>query len=324
MGFEHIKSGGRTPKFAEAAILMLLICIILVYLNIGLGISSLVALFIALSLCAVFALFWGYRWEAIEKMMLDSLRKGMLTMVINLLIGMLIAAWCAGGTVPYIVYVGLKLISPRWFLVITLVVCCIMSSCTGSSWTTAGTVGIAMFGIGTAMGIPAGLVIGPILAGSYFGDKLSPVSESTNLASGIAETPILEHVHSMLFVVLPATLVSAVIFGAMGWKYGTVGLGDISSVLAIEEGLKGRFWLNPLLLLPVLTMGVLIYKKAPAILTMACAILMGIVLALTQGVTFTEIADAMINGFHANTGIAAVDQMLSKAASTPCATRFIS
>lgn len=291
---------------------MLLICVILVYFNIGLGISSLVALFVALTLCSVFALFWGYSWASIEEMMMSGLKKSMMTMVINLLIGMLIAAWCAGGTVPYIVYIGLKLISPRWFLVITLVVCCIMSSCTGSSWTTAGTVGVAMFGIGTAMGIPAGLVVGPILAGSYFGDKLSPVSESTNLASGIAEAPILEHIHSMLFVVLPSTVISAIIFGVMGWQYGDHGLGDISGVLAIEEGIRERFWLNPLLLIPLVVMGFLIYKKAPAILTMAIAILMGVVLALTQGVTFTEIADAMVNGFQANTGVEAVNKMLSK------------
>lgn len=303
---------GRTPKFFEAGILMLLICSILIYFNIGLGISSLIALFVALVFCSIFALFWGYSWKSVEKMMLDGLKKSLMTMVINLLIGMLIAAWCAGGTVPYIVYIGLKLISPRWFLVITLMVCCIMSTCTGSSWTTAGTVGIAMFGIGTAMGIPPGLVVGPILAGSYFGDKLSPVSESTNLASGIAESPILEHVHSMLFVVIPSTLISGIIFGVMGWKYGGSGLGDISSILDIENGLQERFWLNPLLLLPLIVMGILIFKRAPAILTMAIAILMGILLALTQGCSFVEISDAMVNGFQANTAVEAVNKMLSK------------
>ena len=157
---------GRKPKFGEACVLMALVCCILVYLNIFLGVSSLVSLFIALVICSVFTISWGYSWKAIEEMMMTGLRKGLLAMIINLLIGMLIAAWCAGGTVPYIIYLGLQIISPRWFLVTTCVICCIMSTCTGSSWTTAGTVGVARFGIGTAMGIPAGLVVGPILAGS--------------------------------------------------------------------------------------------------------------------------------------------------------------
>jgi len=276
-----------------------------------LGISSLIYIFIALLLCCIFAIFLGNSWSIIEEMIMEGLRKGLVAMIINLLIGMLIASWCASGTVPYIISLGLKFISPHWFLVTTCAICCIMSFSTGSSWTTAGTIGIAMFGIGTVMGIPAGMIAGAIVSGSYFGDKLSPISESTNLASAAAETPLLEHVRSMVYVVVPSTIISLILYAIIGWKYGYVTV-DTSSLDILVNGLNERFWFNPILLLPVIVMAFLIIRKAPAILTLCIVIFMGAIFALFQGSSFIELADTLVNGFNANTGIESVDTMLSK------------
>ncbi|NLU27126.1 MAG: hypothetical protein GXX00_08290 [Hungateiclostridium thermocellum] len=309
--FFHENIEGRLPSFGEAVLLMVIVSAVLVIFNIFLGISSIAALFLAMLICCAFAAFWGNSWSIIEKMIMNGLKKGLIAMIINLQIGMLIASWCASGTVPYIVSLGLKIISPQWFLVTTCLVCCIMSVSTGSSWTTAGTVGIAMYGVGTVMGIPAGLAASAVLAGSYFGDKLSPISESTNLASAAAETPIMEHVHSMLFVVIPATIVTLIIYAVMGLKYRNA-IMDTSNIDIIINGLADRFWLNPIFLIPIIIMGFLIIKKAPAILTMSVAIFMGIALALTQGVNVSEMGDALANGFNAGTGIEVVDTMLSK------------
>ena len=303
---------GRYPKFGEACLLMVLVCAILIFFNLVIKTNTIVTLVMALTVCAAFAAFWGNSWQTIEDMMLSGLSKGLLALFINVLIGMLIAAWCAGGTVPYIVYLGLKLIEPQFLLAATFIVCFIMSACTGSSWTTAGTVGIAMYGIGVAMGMPPGLIAGAVLAGSYGGDKLSIVSETTNLAAATSETKIMTHLNSMLYVSLPAAIITLVVYVIVGWRYGSAGVVNDSAVTELIHGLEKSFWLNPILLLPLVAMGYLVYKKTPPVLTMLVGIIMGSGLAMFQGHDFKTIAGSLINGYNANSEIDSINSMLSK------------
>ena len=302
---------GRAPKFGEAMLVVALVLALLVYLILIRNISAQIALSICLFFACCFAGFLGFSWSRIEAMLMDGIRVGALAMIINLMIGMLIAAWCAAGVVPYLIDIGIKIIIPQFFLPMTCIACCILSVCCGSSWTTAGTVGLALFGIGTTMGIPGPMIVGPILTGAYFGDKLSPISESTNCAAAAAETDLMEHVHSMVFVVVPSTILACIIYGIMGWKYSGASV-DMSALTELSTALHANFWLNPLLLIPLLVLGFCIFKKMGSIQALGIAIAVGIIFALTQGFSFQEICTALAGGLKLDTGVAAVDSMLGK------------
>jgi len=302
---------GRAPKFGEAVLVVAVILALLVWLILFQKISAQIALSICLFLSCCFAGYLGFSWNRIEAMLMDGIRVGSLAMIINLMIGMLIAAWCAAGVVPYLISIGIKIIVPRFFLPMTCIACCILSVCCGSSWTTAGTVGLALFGIGTTMGIPGPMIVGPILTGAYFGDKLSPISESTNCAAAAAETELMEHVHSMVFVVVPSTILACIIYGVMGWKYGGTSA-DMSALTELSTALHQNFWLNPLLLIPIVVLGFCIFKKMGSIQALGIAIAVGVLFALTQGFTFKEICTALAGGLKLDTGVAAVDSMLGK------------
>jgi len=307
---EKANREGRNPSFWEASGIVILILVLLLYLILIEGITAQVALSICLAIACAFAFFLGYSWSRIEAMLMDGIRIGSLAMVINLMIGMLIAAWCAAGTVPYLIDIGIKIIVPKLFLPMACLICCILSLCTGSSWTTAGTIGIALFGIGTTMGIPGAMLVGPILTGAYFGDKLSPISESTNCAAAAAETDLMQHVHSMCFVVIPSTVIACVIYGILGWKYGGAAM-DATALTTLSEALHQKFWLNSSLLIPLAVLGICIFKKIDSIPAIAIAIAAGIIFALLQGFSFKDICSVLYKGLKLNTGTP-IDKMLSK------------
>lgn len=142
----------RIPKFGEALFVIILLMITLISCNIFFAFDAQISLLIGTVIASAFAFYLGYGWNKVEEMIFSGLHVGLMAMLINLLIGMLISSWCASGTVGYLIYISLKLISPKFFLFTTLLSCCVLSACTGSSWTTAGTVGIAMLGAGTIMG----------------------------------------------------------------------------------------------------------------------------------------------------------------------------
>lgn len=302
----------RLPTFPEAITVLLLIIGILVYFNIVMGISSQIALFLCLIICCVFAFYLGFTWDNIESMIRDGLNIGLIALLINLLIGMFIAVLCASGTMPYLIMLGLRVISPRFFLVTTFLSCCVLSTCTGSSYTTAGTVGVAMLGIGSAMGVNPAIICGAILGGCYFGDKISPVSESTVFASASAETPLFEHVHSMTYVIFPTTVILIIIYTIMGFNMD-VAATDTASIEEIENGLNELFHFTPLLLLPVLVVLILIIKKAPALPALTAGILLCVACCMIfQHMSFTEVTSALVSGFDAPTENTVIHDMLKK------------
>ena len=300
------------PNFPEALLLMIVIIGILVSFNIFLGIASQISLFLCVILSVAFAMYLGYDWDATEGMIRDGLNIGLIAMLINVLIGMLIAGLCASGTMPYLIYLGLKVISPQFFLVTTFLTCCVLASCTGSSYTTAGTVGVAMLGIGTAMGVNPAIICGAILGGCYFGDKISPVSESTVFASASAEASLFEHVHAMTFVIFPTTLILVVVYLFMGFRTGATSV-DTGATAAIESGLSELFHFNPLLLLPVIVVLILIVKKVPAVLTLTIGVLLCVACCMIfQKMSFVDVAKTLMNGFSAGSDNQTINDMLKK------------
>jgi NhaC family Na+:H+ antiporter len=192
----------------------------------------------------------------------------MQAILILMLVGMLIAAWIQAGVVPLLIVYGLELISPSIFLVTACLVCCVVSLATGSSWTTAGTVGVALIGVGTALGLDLGMVAGAVVSGAYFGDKMSPLSDTTNLAPAMAGSTLVEHVRHMVFTVTPALLVALALYAALGGRH-EAGPGALERVEAVIATLDERFVLSPWLLVPpalVLTLVACSFPAIPALL----------------------------------------------------------
>lgn len=254
----------------------------------------------------------GNTWQEMRIGMIESISESIEAILIICLIGVTIGTWMAGGTVPAIIYYGLQVFSPRFFLVSVVVLCSVMSLVTGSSWTTIGTIGVAFMGISAGLGIPAGMTAGAVICGAYFGDKQSPLSDSTNFAAAVAKTDLYEHTRSMIYTTGPAYLMSLAIFLILGLKYGGQST-DISQIQAITAGLKDGFYMGPVLLLPLLLLLILIIRKFPAIPTMIIASALGLVCAVfIQGENMEEGMHYMYSGYTGTTGIEAVDTLLTR------------
>lgn len=227
-------------------------------------------------------------------------------------IGILMGAWLASGTVPIIIYWGLKLINPTIFLATSCVVCAITSFATGSSWSTAGTVGVALMGVGTGLGINPAMTAGAIVSGAYLGDKMSPLSDTTNMAPAVAEADLFDHIKSMVYTTLPAFIITLVIYVVMGLNYADKSV-DISQINQILTSIDSTFNLSILTLIPPVIVVVLAIKKVPSLPTLIISIVAAMLLAIfLQGESVTNIGVIMDSGYVSNTGIADIDKLLSR------------
>lgn len=251
-------------------------------------------------------------WATIEEGVVDTIKMSMGAILILMIIGMVIGTWILSGVVPVMIYYGLQILSPSIFLVATLLMCSIVSLATGSSWTTAGTVGIALMGVGMGLGIPKEIIGGAIISGAYFGDKMSPLSDTTNLAPAMAGAKLFDHIKHMIYTTGPSYIIALVAFFFLGLKHsgGQLELGLIEE---INVGLQGLFNLNPLLLLvPVITIGIVI-AKVPAIPGLFFGSVIGGVAAMIfQKASIGSVVNAMHYGYEATTGVAAVDELLTR------------
>lgn len=216
-------------------------------------------------------------WEKIEESIIDNLGKTGSAILILLMIGALTAAWIQSGVVPAMIYYGLKIIHPSIFLVVVFLFTAIVSLVIGSSWTTVGTIGVAMLGIGEVLGFHLGWLAGAIISGAYFGDKISPLSDTTNLAASISGTNLYTHVKYMLVTNIPALIITAIVFTIVGFTV------DTSSSLDIHEQcsqIAQTYNISPwLLLIPLLTI-FMIYKKMSPFITLFISALFGAIIAL--------------------------------------------
>lgn len=218
-------------------------------------------------------------WSSFEKVITKNVASVSSALIILLLIGALSGAWMTSGVVPTLIYYGMHIIHPDIFLFSTCAICAFVSLMTGSSWTTIATIGIALMGIGRAQGFGEGWVAGAIISGAYFGDKISPLSETTTLASASLGVPLFKHIRYMLLTTVPSICLTLVIFLVAGFAYDTAATNQTQ---AFMEALTSRFVISPwLLLVPVLT-GVMIARKVPPIIVLFLSAL----LALAFGLVF--------------------------------------
>ena len=210
-------------------------------------------------------------------------------LIILLLIGAIAGTWMASGIIPSLIYYGLKILHPSIFLPASCIICAIISLLTGSSWTTIATIGVALMGIGRALGFDDGWIAGAIISGAYFGDKISVMSDTTVLASSTTEVPLFTHIKYMLITTIPSLLISILVFTIAGLSASTTSSADM---MAIEEGLQSTFNISPwLLIVPILT-GILIAKRLPAIVTLfASAFMAAIAMVIAQPELILQIAN---------------------------------
>lgn len=239
-----------------------------------------VALFMSALLAAVLGIVvLKVPYHEIEKKIIHSIGLSMQANLILLVVGMLIGLWIFSGVVPAMIFYGIKLFNPSLFLPLTCIVCAVVSLATGSSWSTGGTIGIALIGVGETLNIPASMVAGAVISGAYFGDKLSPLSDTTNLAPAMAGTNLFTHVRYMLVTTIPSLVVALVGFTVLGYFYGGSG-SDLSQVNQVLDGIHSTFNISPLLFVLPLVVYILVAKKVPALPALIVGCLMGALFVL--------------------------------------------
>ena len=255
------------------------------------GGSQVALLFAAGVTIAISMFFYGIPWSKFEDAITDNIRSVATAVIILLLIGSVSGSWMVSGVVPTMIYYGTKIIFPQIFLFAACLICALISVMTGSSWTTIATVGVALIGIGTAQGYDVGWTAGAIISGAYFGDKISPLSDTTVLASSSSGTPLFEHIRYMMLTTVPSFVVALVVFLIVSLCHTSV---DPGVAVDFSNDLKATFNISPwLLLVPVVT-GLLIYRKVPAIITLfAASLLAGLFAVLFQPHILGEIGSGV-------------------------------
>ena len=234
-------------------------------------------------------------WADFERELSDKIGGVSGGIIILLLIGALGGSWMVGGIVPTLIYYGMQIMSPQWFLVSACLICALVSVITGSSWTTIATIGIALMGIGQALGFHEGWAAGAIISGAYFGDKISPLSDTTVLASSTVGTPLFTHIRYMLYTTVPTFLITSLIFTLEGLGHAPA---PSEHVLMVQNTLQQTFFISPWLLIVPLLTGLLIAMRLPSMVVLFLATLMGTLTAVfTQGALLDEIAGADLEGF---------------------------
>ena len=302
----------RKPKFQFAALVMFAI-IALTTVGMVVFDASITTMFLLSWLIVVpAAMKLGYTNGEIEELGFSVGKDAFQSNLIILSVGVLIATWIASGTIPTIVYSGLTVITPKYFLLTTLIVCSLTSIATGTSWGTLGTSGIALMSIGTSMGVPAGLTAGAIISGAFFGDKISPLSDSTNLAAAVCKTDVITHIKHMMFTTVPAYLICIVLYTVIGFKYAnnTIDYNQINEVMAV---LKANFNIGLIALVPIVLLLALLLLQKPPIVSILCSSMLAMGISIVQeGEKIADILSYMLNGYSIETGLVYADKLLNR------------
>lgn len=266
-----------------------------------------------LCLACIIAMLNGYKWSYLQSAMINKISSSMEAVLIFITVGMLVAMWISGGIVQAMIYYGLKILSPQIFLVASCILCAIVAIATGSSWTTAGTIGVALMGIGVTMGISAPLVAGSIISGAYLGDKMSPLSDTTNLAPAMAGAKLFDHIGHMVWTVTPSLIVSLIIYFILGLGVDTSSA-TTSDIEALQQVLKDNFNLNPLLFIAPILVVVMAIKKLPALAFIFIGAMVGLIFVpIFQGGSLADAACyELYAGYVSETGDAFVDELLTR------------
>ena len=302
----------KQPTFFLAVLPILAMILLLGIGYAVLGLSAEVLMLVSAAVAAVIAVYLGYTWDDIMDSIVGKLSKTMPAIFILIIVGFLIGTWMIGGTIPMMVYYGLKIINPSFLVVTAFLVTAIVSICTGTSWGSAGTIGVALMGIASGLGAPLPIVAGAVVSGAYFGDKMSPLSDTTNLAPSVSGADIFDHIRCMMGTTVPTYLVCVVIYGIMGFLLpGTSG--TEASVSEISGALQSAFTIHPLLLIPPVLVILMVVFRVPALPGLLAAAALGLLCGgLVQGHDISSLLGVIMDGYTGSTGVAAADTLLNR------------
>ncbi len=288
---------------------------------------NLVALIFAAAVAALIGIKNGLSWKVIEAGMIDTITMSLHAILILLMVGALIGSWILAGTVPSMIYYGVELISPNYFYVTSCLVCALVGFSIGSSWTVAGTLGIGFMGIAAALDLSLPISAGAIISGAYFGDKLSPLSDTTNLAAAVSNSDLFDHIQHMLWTTTPSFIIALAVFFVLGIGSGSnVAVEDIE---LLQLAMQDAFLINPFMLVPLALLLVMAVKKQPALSTLIVGALIGCVFAVafqseaiialaadsslnSVAAIFKGLLSAMFLGYSSVSGNESLDTLLSK------------
>lgn len=314
---ENEKKEYLKPSFGIALIIVIFLFAALVIQVVQVGGPDIhLTLVFSIAFATLVLMLKGMKWKKIEEGVIHGCKIATIPMLILMFIGMLIPTWIASGTIPVLIYYGLQMISPSMFLFTAALICGVASLSTGSSWTTGATFGVAFMGISMGLGIPAPMAAGAIISGAIIGDKLSPLSDSTNLAAGVSEANLFKHIKSMMFTTIPAFVIALIIYLILGFRYNADTI-DTTMVNVILTGIEDNFNVSPgialLSMIPLAAVLVMAFKQVSALAAMVVASLIGMVLAMiVNGYSIYEMMSFMNYGFTIDTGIFEVDKLFNR------------
>ncbi len=254
----------------------------------------------------------GWSWKDLEDGLLGGIQHALQACLILLVVGCLIGTWIQAGIVPAMVAYGLRILSPALFPMTACLLCSIVSLATGSSWSTAGTVGIALIGVGQGLGVPVQVVAGAIISGAYLGDKMSPLSDTTNLAPAVAGTGLFTHVRHMAYTTAPSYLLALAAYLVVGLHCASAPP-DLAAIDSITRAIESRFTIHAVLLVPPLLVIAMVVFRWPALPALLGGVVLGgVIAAAVQGAGPGEVLAAAYSGYRSDTGVEAVDTLLSR------------
>ncbi|HLQ96327.1 MAG TPA: Na+/H+ antiporter NhaC [Pseudogracilibacillus sp.] len=308
---ENEQAVTRKPTLVEALIPIVFMVIALIVGIFIYGADPHIPLLLSAGVATIIAFRLGFKWTEIEQGMLDAVRLALQAVVILMVIGTIIGSWIASGIVPTMIFYGLDILSPSYFLVAACGISCIVSIASGNAWTAAGTIGIAIMGIGHGLGIDPAMVAGAVISGVYFGDKVSPLSETTNLAPGIVGSELFEHIKHMLFTTVPALVVALMVFAILDFKYSSGGAG-IEEVQMLQNQLSEIYTITPWLLIVPMFIIVMMIFKIPALPGLTIGSILGAICSVVvQKVPVGDAINILYYGYSIDTGSEVVDNLLN-------------
>lgn len=316
-----IETTRRTPGLGISLVPVVVLIATLFYTIVVLDGSGHIPLIIgAMVASAIAGSILGMSWDEILGGLTGGIVAALPAILILIVVGLLIGVWIASGVVPVMILYGLKILAPGYFLVATCVICAVISLATGSSWSTAATVGLAMMGVGQALGIPAGMTAGAVVSGAYFGDKMSPLSDTTNLAPAVAGTQLFTHIRHMVYTTMPALVLALILYAGIGILRPASGSVETPEYLLMLSTLTTYFHLTPWLLIAPAVVLVLVWRRTPALPALAVGVVTGAVLLVVfqrgAGEGWVSIAGRLVGslytGYVSETGVASVDGLLTR------------
>ena len=302
----------KTYSFVHSLVMLLLAIATIVVGKLVFSFDTTLVLLCSTLITSIYGCLTKVPWKDIQDSMVSGFKSIAVPVIMLLEIGILVGSWMISGTIPTMMYYGLRIIDPRFFLVMACILCALISSLAGTSYGTVSTVGVALAGIATGFGIPLAPAAGAIVVGSWFGDSMSPLSDSTVMVSNACNVPLLEQIRHNMYTTIPAFLISLLFFFFYGLQFGGPVVMDASQQ-EILSVLENRFVINPFMLLPPVIVFVLIFMKKPTLPVFAAGIVTALLLAIfVQGQPFADAMAMLVSGFNGSTGSDLVDTLVNR------------